>query len=66
MLDARKQISSQESKSSIGFGTHISDMCIPFQITSNGYTQVFDAFNIFKDCTFLEIRNLDFVMLFVS
>ena len=30
---ARKQILSQESKSSIGIGIHISDMRIPFQVS---------------------------------
>ena len=48
---AREQISSQESKSSVGLGTHISNMGVPFQITSNCYTEVFDAINIFKDST---------------
>ena len=35
ILRAREQISSQESKSSIGLGTHISNMRVPFQITIN-------------------------------
>ena len=39
-LGARKQISSQESKSYIGLGTHISNTRAPFQITSNGYALV--------------------------
>ena len=38
ILRARKQISSQDSKSSIGLGTHISNMRVPFQITSNCLT----------------------------
>ena len=62
ILRAKKQISSQESKSS-GLGTHISNMRVPFQITSNCYTEVFDAINIFKDSTLKCIRSLDFVML---
>ena len=52
MLGQENKASSQESKSSIGLGTHISDMSVPFQITSNCCTEVFDAFNIFKNCTF--------------
>ena len=47
-LRAREQISSQESKSSIGLGTHISNMRVLLQITSNCYTEVFDAFNLFQ------------------
>ena len=34
ILRARKQVSSQESKSSIGLGTQISNMRVPFQITT--------------------------------
>ena len=56
ILRARKQILSQESKSSIGLGTHISNMRVPFQITCNCYTDVYDAFNIGYGMGELEIE----------
>ena len=39
-------LSSMKAKSSFGLGTHISDMKITFQITSNRYTEALDVFNI--------------------
>ena len=48
---AGEKSSPQESKGSVGFSANIADMRIPSQITCSCFTEVFDVFNIYKDCT---------------
>ena len=52
ILGTRKQSLSKETKGSVGLSANIADMCIiPFQIITNCYTKVLNAFNILKKCT---------------
>ena len=46
------------------FSTNIVDMRIPFQIICNRNTEIFDVFNIFKNCTLLGVGSLDFICQF--
>ena len=50
ILGAVEKSSPQETKCSIGFSANIADMRIPFQITCNCYTKVFDIIHIFENC----------------
>ena len=49
LLGTRIQVSPQESKGPVSLSANIAYMCFPSQIICNYYSEVFGAFNIFKD-----------------
>ena len=57
-LGTRIQISPQECESSVCFCTKIGNMCIPFQIVCDSYTQVFYAYYIFQYSTLKGVISL--------
>ena len=61
ILGTRKQISPKDPQGSVGLSANIDDMGILFQIICNCYSEVFDTFNIFQNCTFKSVRSLDFM-----
>ena len=44
-------VTSKEAKGSISLCANIADMCVPFQIISNGYDKILDFLYSIEDCS---------------